>query len=80
MLQRQTPHQPLELRDMGGILAVGVLWTFTRRRRVPQEYGLPIGQDRVAVPAYREPWFLVTTALDLSAAQIPVGDSSDGVG
>jgi hypothetical protein len=24
----------------------------------------------VAVPGYREPWFLVTTALDLSAAQV----------
>jgi hypothetical protein len=46
MLQRQTPPQPLEFRDMRGILAVGVLWTFKRRRRVPQESGLPIGQDR----------------------------------
>ena len=31
---------------MGGFLAVAVLWTFKHGGRVPQEHGLPIGQDR----------------------------------
>jgi hypothetical protein len=31
---------------------------------------IPVHVFVVAVPGYREPWFLVTTALDLSAAQV----------
>jgi hypothetical protein len=43
---RPLPRQPLEFRDLWSILAVAVLWAVTRRRGVPQEDSLPIGQDR----------------------------------
>ena len=58
----------------------GRAWVYGRRRAFrykqlrcrwsvsgPQ---LPVHVFVVAVPGYREPWFLVTTALDLSAAQV----------
>jgi hypothetical protein len=58
----------------------GRAWVYGRLRtfRYTQRRGrwsvsgpaIPVHVFAVAVPGYREPWFLVTTALDLSAAQV----------
>jgi hypothetical protein len=59
---------------------VGRAWVYGRRRTFRYTQlrcrwsvsgpDIPVQVFVVAVPGYREPWFLVTTALDLSAAQV----------
>jgi hypothetical protein len=45
MLRRQTPNEPLEIREPASLSAVMVLLTFRYLGSMPQEQALPLSED-----------------------------------